>query len=64
MADEVRKLAEKTMNATKEVGEVIGSIQNGARENIKSVEVAGNSIEQATGLANESGVALGSYNFV
>ncbi|MFP5220967.1 MAG: methyl-accepting chemotaxis protein [Acidobacteriota bacterium] len=59
VADEVRKLAEKTMNATKEVGEVIGSIQNGARENIKSVEVASASIDQATGLANESGEALG-----
>ena len=58
VADEVRKLAEKTMNATKEVGEVIGSIQQGARENIKSVEAAGESIDQATGLANQSGEAL------
>ena len=58
VADEVRKLAEKTMNATKEVGDVIGSIQTGARENIKSVEVASTSIDQATGLANQSGEAL------
>jgi len=59
VADEVRKLAEKTMNATKEVGDVIGSIQSGARENIKSVEIASASIDQATGLANQSGEALG-----
>ncbi|WP_243439313.1 methyl-accepting chemotaxis protein [Fundidesulfovibrio soli] len=58
VADEVRKLAEKTMNATKEVGEVIGAIQNGARENIKSVEAAGESIDLATGLAKQSGEAL------
>ncbi|MFZ5428184.1 MAG: methyl-accepting chemotaxis protein [Thermodesulfobacteriota bacterium] len=58
VADEVRKLAEKTMNATKEVGDVIGSIQSGARGNIKSVEAAGNSIDQATNLANQSGEAL------
>jgi len=58
VADEVRKLAEKTMNATKEVGDVIGSIQAGARENIKSVEAASMSIDQATELANQSGEAL------
>jgi methyl-accepting chemotaxis protein len=58
VADEVRKLAEKTMNATKEVGEVIGSIQAGARDNIKGVEAAGQSIDQATELANQSGEAL------
>ncbi|GFK95206.1 Methyl-accepting chemotaxis protein McpQ [Fundidesulfovibrio magnetotacticus] len=58
VADEVRKLAEKTMNATKEVGEVIGSIQTGARDNIKSVEAASQSIDSATGLASQSGEAL------
>lgn len=58
VADEVRKLAEKTMNATKEVGEVISSIQSGARENILSVETASGYIERATDLASQSGVAL------
>ncbi len=58
VADEVRKLAEKTMNATKEVGQVIGAIQTGARDNIKSVDVAGQAIDEATGLANQSGEAL------
>ena len=58
VADEVRKLAEKTMHATKEVGQVIGAIQSGARENIKSVDVAGQSIDEANQLANQSGEAL------
>ncbi|GKT29318.1 Chemotaxis methyl-accepting receptor like protein, partial [Aduncisulcus paluster] len=34
VADEVRKLAEKTMDATKEVGEAITSIQDSTRTNI------------------------------
>jgi len=58
VADEVRKLAEKTMNATKEVGDAIYSIQIAARENIRGMEEASRVIEEATSLASESGEAL------
>jgi len=58
VADEVRKLAEKTMLATREVGEVIASIQTGARDNVKSVEEAARAVDTATGLAGESREAL------
>ena len=58
VADEVRKLAEKTMTATQEVGQAIDAIQQNARANIQSVELAAGSIEQATTLANQSGDAL------
>ncbi|MDP2847446.1 MAG: methyl-accepting chemotaxis protein [Humidesulfovibrio sp.] len=58
VADEVRKLAEKTMTATKEVGDAIRGIQEGARKNLDNVEHSVVTIEQATSLANESGVAL------
>ncbi|MBF0482444.1 MAG: DUF3365 domain-containing protein [Desulfovibrionaceae bacterium] len=58
VADEVRKLAEKTMNATKEVGLAIDSIQQGARANVQSVEMAAKTIEEATTLVNQSGEAL------
>ncbi len=58
VADEVRKLAEKTMNATKEVAQAIGGIQQGTRDNIKNVDVAVQRIEEATGLAKDSGEAL------
>ena len=58
VADEVRKLAEKTMTATKQVGEAIRGIQEGARKNIDNVEQAVVKIDLATGLANESGGAL------
>jgi len=58
VADEVRKLAEKTMDATKEVGEAIGSIQESTRTNIRVSENAVESIVQSTDLASKSGDAL------
>jgi len=58
VADEVRKLAEKTMTATKEVGEAIRGIQEGTKKNIGNVARVGKTIEEATGLAGQSGDAL------
>ncbi|MHC1712167.1 MAG: methyl-accepting chemotaxis protein [Solidesulfovibrio sp.] len=58
VADEVRKLAEKTMTATKEVGDAIRDIQNGTKKNIDNVEQAVEKIGAATGLAGKSGDAL------
>ena len=58
VADEVRKLAEKTMGATREVGENINAIQHSARANINEVSNAVASITEATALANSSGQAL------
>jgi methyl-accepting chemotaxis protein len=58
VADEVRKLAEKTMNATKEVGTNITAIQHSARNNIKEVGDAAKAVTEATELANTSGKAL------
>ncbi len=58
VADEVRKLAEKTMTATKEVGDAIQGIQNGTRKNIDSVDSTAKMIEEATVLAKKSGDTL------
>lgn len=58
VADEVRKLAEKTMTATKEVGNAIRGIQHGTKKNIENVERTGKNIEEVTNLANNSGEAL------
>ncbi len=58
VADEVRKLAEKTMNATREVGDNIEAIQNSARINIQEVTGAVQGISEATGLADASGSAI------
>ncbi|MBI4804756.1 MAG: MCP four helix bundle domain-containing protein [Desulfovibrio sp.] len=58
VADEVRKLAEKTMTATKEVGDAIRGIQDGTKKNIENVERSARTIEEATGLAVKSGESL------
>ena len=58
VADEIRKLAEKTMRATKEVGESIKGIQACTKNNIAIVERSGASIESACDLANHSGASL------
>ncbi|MDR1685700.1 MAG: methyl-accepting chemotaxis protein [Desulfovibrio sp.] len=58
VADEVRKLAEKTMSATQEVGSSINAIQQSTKTNIQEVGAAVGHIGQATGLADASGEAL------
>jgi len=55
VADEVRKLAEKTMHATKEVGDAVQRIQSHARENVQAVELAAQDIVVSTEAASESG---------
>jgi methyl-accepting chemotaxis protein len=58
VADEVRKLAEKTMLATKEVGDAISGIQQGTVETGQMVEAAASAVDEATRLAERSGAAL------
>jgi methyl-accepting chemotaxis protein len=58
VADEVRKLAEKTMSATQEVGDSIRAIQQSAHANINEMNTAAKGIGEATELANHSGAAL------
>jgi len=55
VADEVRKLAEKTMQATGEVGRAVGDIQQQAKENIAAVEAAAKGVVESTQAAEESG---------
>jgi len=58
VADEVRKLAEKTMDATKEVGDFISAIQSGTRENIDGMTKAAAEVVASTESANKAGDAL------
>ncbi|WP_428567449.1 MAG: methyl-accepting chemotaxis protein [Solidesulfovibrio sp. DCME] len=58
VADEVRKLAEKTMHATKEVGEAITGIQRGTAETERMMDQAAAAVDQATSLAERSGGSL------
>ncbi len=55
VADEVRKLAEKTMGATKEVANYVGSIQESAQKNMGNTEKTVQIISQGTEKSNASG---------
>ena len=58
VADEVRKLAEKTVASTTDVGNVITGIQRSAQETMREVDVTVSAIEEVTVLAGQSGSAL------
>ena len=58
VADEVRKLAEKTMASTTDVGNAIKAIQDSADKSMRQVDKAVEAIEKATNFANQSGDAL------
>ena len=58
VADEVRKLAEKTMKATKEIGEMIKAMQNETGKAISSMQEEVHAVEKGVRLAKEAGEAL------
>ncbi len=58
VADEVRKLAEKTMASTNDVSQAITAIQGSAEQSVNRMEEALGDVEQATSLAQQSGEAL------
>jgi methyl-accepting chemotaxis protein len=58
VADEVRKLAEKTMTSTSDVGRSVSGIQKSVTESISQVEKAVDLIQTATVEATRSGEML------
>ncbi len=58
VADEVRKLAEKTMASTQDVGEAIKAIQESTAKSMTGVDKAVERIGEANELASQSGTAL------
>ncbi len=58
VADEVRKLAEKTMHATKEVGNSINAIQRVADDNVRAMDTAVTELEKAATQSHRSGEVL------
>lgn len=58
VADEVRKLAEKTMKATKEIGEMIKSMQDETKNAISSMDAEVKAVEDGVSLAKNAGGAL------
>ncbi len=58
VADEVRKLAEKTLSSTTDVANAINAIQQSTEVNVQQVDTAVKRIEEATVLAVEGGQTL------
>ncbi|MGE5429865.1 MAG: methyl-accepting chemotaxis protein [Syntrophomonadaceae bacterium] len=58
VADEVRKLAEKTTKATKEISQMISHIQNDTAAAINSISKGTLEVENGKALANRAGAAL------
>jgi methyl-accepting chemotaxis protein len=58
VADEVRKLAERSSIATKEIASLIGSIQAGVSEAVKAMGRGGKEVESGYNLAADAGKAL------
>lgn len=58
VADEVRKLAEKTITSTADVGKAIGAIQQSVEKNMGQVDKTVQSIESTTDLSTKAGELL------
>ena len=58
VADEVRKLAEKTMQATQEVEQAVHAIQAETRRNIDEMNNAANMVSKSTEYAGQAGESL------
>ncbi len=58
VADEVRKLAERTAQSTKEIAELITQIQSETEKAVKAVEVGDNIVSEGTLVAEDSSKAM------
>ena len=58
VADEVRKLAERTSKSTQEIGSMIEKIQSGTREAVTSIESGVSTVISGVALANKAGDSI------
>ena len=58
VAEEVRKLAEKTTTATRSVKEVVAEIQSETRNSVNTMEMTARAVEEAMVLSQKAGTAL------
>ena len=59
VADEVKKLAERTGKSTQEIAGMINAIKTGVEKAVKSMDEASGSVKAGVKLSNEAGTALG-----
>ncbi|NPV74194.1 MAG: methyl-accepting chemotaxis protein [Pelotomaculum sp.] len=58
VAEEVRKLAEQSADAAKEIGQLIGQIQSGVEAAVKAMEYGSAEVKDGVELASQAGAAL------
>ncbi len=58
VADEVRKLAERSGRETKQIAELIQQVQQGTREAVKAMEAGSGKVEDGSARADQAGTAL------
>ncbi|MGI5836170.1 MAG: methyl-accepting chemotaxis protein [Chloroflexota bacterium] len=58
VADEVRKLAERSSRETKQIAELIAQVQRGTQEAVQAMEQGNKEVEMGSKLAEEAGEAL------
>ncbi|MEW6721202.1 MAG: methyl-accepting chemotaxis protein [Thermodesulfobacteriota bacterium] len=60
VADEIRKLAERTGQATKDIARRIGAIQRASEESAEAIKRAGGEVEGGVGLSKEASASMDS----
>jgi methyl-accepting chemotaxis protein len=58
VAEEVRSLAERTANSTRQIAELIESVQDGVLNAVSAMEQGATRVERSVGLTNEAGRIL------
>lgn len=62
VADEIKSLADRVIANTKEITQVIGSVQNDAQKAVAAIEKGSASVEEGMRLSQEAGTALDAIN--
>ncbi|HEY3057536.1 MAG TPA: methyl-accepting chemotaxis protein [Chloroflexota bacterium] len=58
VADEVRKLAERSSRETKQIGELIAQVQSGTQDAVGAMAAGSEKVEQGSSKADQAGAAL------